>query len=87
MEAMDEIAEDLEDATRRHNSKILCWHVKKMRGNSNSGFVPFKDRKWASISYEESVKERGAKHYENVLNLDKGAGNGIKKNGKFCDNL
>ena len=27
VKAMDKIAEDLEDAARRHNSKILYWHV------------------------------------------------------------
>ena len=45
MEAMDKIAKDLEDAARRHNSKILCWHVNKLRGSSQSGLVPVKDRK------------------------------------------
>ena len=28
VEAMDKIAEDLEDAARLHNCKILHWHVK-----------------------------------------------------------
>ena len=36
VEAMDEIAGDLEDAARRHNSKILYWHVNKLRGNCQS---------------------------------------------------
>ena len=36
MEAMDKIAEDLEDAARRHNSKILYRHVNKLRGSSQS---------------------------------------------------
>ena len=29
MEVMDKIAEDLEDAARQRNSKILYWHVNK----------------------------------------------------------
>ena len=40
VEAMDKIAEDLEDAARRHNSKILYWHVNKLKGSSQSGLVP-----------------------------------------------
>ena len=48
VEAMDKIAETLEDATRRHNSKILHWHVNKLRGNSQSGLVPVKDRNGAT---------------------------------------
>ena len=47
---MDKIAEDLEDAARRHNSKILFWHVNKLRGSSQSGLVPVKDRNGATIS-------------------------------------
>ena len=31
VEAMDKIAEDLEDSARRHNSKILYWHVNKLK--------------------------------------------------------
>ena len=43
MDAMDKISEDLEDAARWHNNKILSWHVKKLRGNSQSVLVPVKD--------------------------------------------
>ena len=50
MEAMDKTAEDLEDAARRHNSKILYWHVNKLIGSSQSGLVPVKDRNGATIS-------------------------------------
>ena len=35
MEVMDKIAEDLEDAARRNNSKILYWHVYKLRWSSS----------------------------------------------------
>ena len=56
-EAMDEIAENLEDAERRHN-KISYWYVKKLEGNSQSGLIPVKDRNRASISGKESVKDR-----------------------------
>ena len=50
MEAMDKIAEELEDAARRHNSKILYWHVNKLRGSSQCGLGPVKDRNGAAIS-------------------------------------
>ena len=36
VDAMDKIAEDVEDGARWHNSKILYWHVNKLRGNSQS---------------------------------------------------
>ena len=36
---MDKIAEDLEAAARRHNSKILYRHVNKLRGSSQSELV------------------------------------------------
>ena len=42
VEVMDNIAKDLEDAARRHNSKILYWHVHKLKGSSQSGLVPVK---------------------------------------------
>ena len=58
VEAKDKIAEDLEDAARRHNSKILYWHVNKLKGSSQSGLVPVKDRNGATISNKEKVKER-----------------------------
>ena len=87
MEAMDKIAEDLEDAARRHNSKILYWHVNKLKGSSRSGLVPVKDRNWATISDKEKVKERWVEHFENVLNQDTVAGKDIDENGKVCDTL
>ena len=65
---MDRIAEDLEDATRRHISKILYWHVNKLRGSNQSGLGPVKDRKGAIISDKKRVKERWAAYFENVLN-------------------
>jgi hypothetical protein len=55
VEAMDKIAEDLEDVASWHNSKILYWHVNKFRGSSQSGLVPVKDRNWAPISDKERV--------------------------------
>jgi hypothetical protein len=39
---MDKAAEDLEDAARRHNSKILFWHVNKLKGSSQSRLIPVK---------------------------------------------
>ena len=45
MKAIDGITEDLEDAARRHNSKILCWHANKLRGKHQFGLIPGKDKK------------------------------------------
>ena len=56
VEAMAKIVEDLEEASRRHNSKILYWH-----GSSQSGPVPINDRNGAVISYMERVREMGRK--------------------------
>ena len=50
MEAIDKIAEDLEDAARRYNSKRFFWHVSKLRGSSQFGFVSVKNRNGATIS-------------------------------------
>ena len=58
MEAMDTIADDLEDAARQHTSKIFYWHVNKLRGSSQSGLVPVKDKNGATISDKEKGKER-----------------------------
>ena len=87
MEALDKIAEDLEDAARRHNSKILYWHVNKLKGSSQSGLVLVKDRNGVTISDKEKVKERWAEHFENVLNRDTVAGKDIAENEKVCDTL
>ena len=67
---MDEIAGDVEDATIRHNCKILYWHVSKLRESCQSGPVPVKDKNGATLSEKEKVKERWAEHFESVLNLD-----------------
>ena len=37
--AMDKIVEDLGDAARRHNSKILYWYVNKLRCSTQSGVL------------------------------------------------
>ena len=44
VEAMDKIAEDLEDAASRHSTKILYWCVNKLTGSSKSGLIPIKNR-------------------------------------------
>ena len=67
---MDKVTEDLEDAARRRYSKILYWHVNKLRGSSQSGLVPVKDRNGAWISDKERVKERWVEYFECVLNWD-----------------
>ena len=84
---MDEIAEDMEDAARRHNSKILYWHVNKLRGSSRSRPVPVKDRNEATISNKERVKEIWREHFENMLNQDRVAGKDIEENEKVYNSL
>ena len=64
VEAMDKIAEDLEDAAIRHISKILYWCVNKLRENSQSGPIPVKDKSGTTISDKERVKEKWAEHFE-----------------------
>ena len=68
VEAMSKIAEDLKDAARRYNSKILYWHVNKLRGSSQSRIVPVKYRSGATNSDKERVKERWTEHFKKVLN-------------------
>ena len=80
---MDKIADDLEDVARQHNSKILYWHVNKLRGSSQSGLVPVKGRNRAIISDKERVKERWAEYFENVVNRERVAGKDIEENKKF----
>ena len=72
---------------RRNNSKILYWHVKKLRGSSQSRLGPVKDRNGATISDKERTKERWAEHFENLLNRDRVAGKDIEENEKVCDTL
>jgi hypothetical protein len=84
---MDKITENQEDAARRHYCKILYCHVIKLRGSSQSGIVPVKDRNEATISDNERVKERWAEHFENVLNHDGVTEKYIRKNEKVCDTL
>ena len=66
VEAMDKITEDLEDAARQHNSKMLYWNFKKVRGSSQSGLFEVKDRNRAKISDKDRVKDRWTEHRENV---------------------
>ena len=68
METMDKIAEDLEDPARQHNSKILYRHVNKLRGRSQSGLVPMKNRNGARIIDKKRIKERLSEYFENMLN-------------------
>jgi hypothetical protein len=42
VETMDETAEDLEGVAKRHNSKILYWHVSRLKGSGESRLVPVK---------------------------------------------
>ena len=65
VEAMNKIVKDMDDAARRHNSKILYRHVSKLRGSSQSRLVPAKDRHKTRISDKERVKQIWPDHYEN----------------------
>ena len=90
MEAMDKIAEDLEEVATQHkwnSNKILYWHANKMKGSGQSELVPVKDRNGTTISDEERVKVRWAEHFENVLNRDRVAEKDIQENEKVCDTL
>ena len=76
VEAMDKIPKDLEDAARRHNSKIFYWHVNKFRGSSQSRLVIVKYSNGAVISDKRRFKER---------NRDRVTGKDTEENEKVCD--
>jgi len=38
-ETIEKISKDLEDADRRHNSKLMYCHVNKLRGSNQSEFI------------------------------------------------
>ena len=54
---MDKISEDLEDAARRHISKILYWHVNQLRGNSQSRLIPVKDKNGPQLVIRKELKK------------------------------
>ena len=56
VEAMDKITEDLEDAARRHNNKILYWHVYEFKGSSQ-----FKIGMRPQLVIKKELKRDGAK--------------------------
>jgi len=58
-----------------------------LKGSSQSGLVPVKDRNGATISDKEKVKERWVEHFENVLNRDTVVGKDIDENEKVSDTL
>ena len=41
------------------NQKIEYWHVNKLKGSSQSGLIPVKDRNGATISDKEKLKKDG----------------------------
>ena len=67
--------------------KYYTQHVNKLRGSSQSGLVPVKDKNGAPISDKERVKERWAGYFENVLNRDTVARKDIDENEIVCDTL
>ena len=80
---MDKIAEDLKDTA----SRILYWHVNKLRWSSQSRLIPVKERNGAISSDNERVKGRWAKHFENFPNRDRVVGKDIDENENVCDTL
>ena len=52
VETVDKITEDLEDAARRRNSKILCWHFNELRGSSQTGLAPVNNRNLCETEIE-----------------------------------
>ena len=79
---MYEIAEDLKDVTRWNSSKIMCWLVKKLTGNSQSELVPIKDTTGATVSEKGRVKDTWI-IFKNILNSIKVTGNNTEKNQHF----
>ena len=77
----------MEDAARWHDSKILYWHVNKLRGNSCSGLVLVEDRYSATISNKGNVEGRWAVHFVNMLNQNRDTGKDLEENKKVCDML
>ena len=62
VDAMDEIAKDLECAAKQYNIEILHSQVKTLRGSNQYRLAPFKEKKQDSIRDKESIKERRGKH-------------------------
>ena len=65
----------------------MYGHANKLKGRSQCGIVPVKDRNRGTVSDKERVRERWVEHFENVLNRDTVAGKDIDNNGKVCDTL
>ena len=59
----------------------------KLRGSSQSGLVPVKDRNGTTTSDKERVKKRWAEHFENVVNPDRVPGKEKEDNEKVCDTM
>ena len=84
---MEATTEDLKEAARRHNCKIFYYHMKKLRGDSQSRLSPLEDTNGATVSDKEQVIKRWTEHLENVLNRNQVTENDIEKNEKVCDIL
>ena len=56
-----------------------------MRGSSQSGLVPVKDRNGTTIRDKERVKERWKEHFEILLNRDTDEGKDKEENEKAFD--
>ena len=65
VETIGIIVEDLDDAARQYNSKVLYYHVKKLRENNQSGFVLVKDMDRATLVINNKLK----KDRQNILKM------------------
>ena len=58
-----------------------------MRGGSQSGLVPVKDRKETTVNNKERLKARWVEQFENVLNCNRVARKDIEEKKKVSDTL
>jgi len=58
VKATDTIAKGLEEVARWNNDKTLYWYFNKLRGSSQSGLAPVKDRNEATISDKKKGKKK-----------------------------
>lgn len=68
---MDKIAEDLEDAAKRHNLKVMYEHVRNLSGRKKQAILPVKNEKGEQLHDKEQIKDRWSEHFKKVLNRDR----------------
>ena len=65
----------------------MYGHANKLKGRSQCGIVPVKDRNRGTVSDKERVRERWVEHFENVLNRYRVTGKDTEENVKACNTL